>query len=140
MNTQSAPVSPKQVQQQQQNNKGQETINLLKTSMLTSQKKSPKPVTSHRKIETELEQALTEVYYTLIYYLCLNKIFIFKMSFESIQNEYSQLEKLYPESYATIVFNMAKFLNSILNHIPDLETNVCEPSKFSFKYNRKYLP
>jgi len=95
--------------------------------MLTSQKKSPKPVTSHRKIETELEQALAEVYYILIYYFYLNKkkVFIFKMR--------------YPESYATIVFNMAKFLNSILNHIPDLETNVCEPSKFSLKYNRKYL-
>lgn len=76
VNTQSAPVSPKQVQQQQQqqqNNKGQETINLLKTSMLTSQKKSPKPVTSHRKIETELEQALTEVYYTLLFILKYKK-------------------------------------------------------------------
>ena len=72
----SAPVSPKQIQAKQQPPVHQEQpINLLKTSILTSQKKSPKPVISHKKIENELETALSEV--SIIAFLYLVYSFVY---------------------------------------------------------------
>lgn len=56
--TGSAPVSPKQKQQQQPQ---EQPLNLLKTSIISSQKKSPKPTASPRRVESELETALSQV-------------------------------------------------------------------------------
>ena len=77
--TASAPVSPKQTQARSATAQQEQPINLLKTSILTSQKKSPKPATSHKRIENELETALSEVHflYSLVLfflYLCFNLI------------------------------------------------------------------
>lgn len=32
-----------------------------------------------------------------------------------------KLEKLFPDNQATIVYNLAMFVNQTLNHIPDIE-------------------
>lgn len=60
---------------------------------------------------------------------------------ETIQSEYSKLEKIFPDNYASVVSNIATLLNQILNHIPDIEpshSNELHLSKLDKKVE-KYL-
>lgn len=100
--TSSAPVSPRQTQPKKDQSQEQ-PLNLLKTSIVTSQKKTIKPPASPKKTQTDLETALSQ------------------LNFENIQMEYVRLEKLFQENQAGIVSNLAVITNQLLNNVPDIE-------------------
>lgn len=132
--TSSAPVSPRQTQPKKDQSQEQ-PLNLLKTSIVTSQKKTIKPPASPKKTQTDLETALSQVLsifknFNLTH---LNFFFDFKLNFENIQMEYVRLEKLFQENQAGIVSNLAVITNQLLNNVPDIEPSYgSEPCNYLF--------